>query len=189
MLRASSWLPLAILAMLAALTGWLSMLVQAPPEAPRRTRQDADAVIERFAARALDEEGRVRYRVAAARAHHYPDEDSSQLESVRLDAYRPGEPDLMATANKGEMLQGTTRVTLRDDVVVVSAEVPGRERLTLRTAVLTALPGEGKLTTRSRVDAESPSMRATAEGMDYDHASRLLKLYRVNFSYLPKKAP
>ena len=62
MVRPTSWLPLAALALLVGLTLWLNQLVQAPQSrADGSLRHDPDLMVENFNARKLGADGRVLY--------------------------------------------------------------------------------------------------------------------------------
>src|SRR6187549_1538308 len=119
MVRPTSWLPLAALALLVGLTLWLNTLVQ--PSAPRadgKLRHDPDLVVEKFNASKLGEDGRVLYTLVARKMVHFPDDDSALLESVKLEAFEPRQPTMTITADNGRIEQGGDRVFIEGNVVV-----------------------------------------------------------------------
>jgi len=78
--RIVAWSPVLLLGALAALTYWLDAQVQAP--SARRdgsSRHDPDLFLQDFKAITFDAEGRPRETLLAARAEHFPDDDSAEL--------------------------------------------------------------------------------------------------------------
>src|SRR5258708_13662500 len=98
MLRRTSWLPLAALALLVVLTLWLNQLVQAPgARADGSKRHDPDLMVENFNARKLGADGAVLYTLVARKMVHFPDDDSALLETVRIEAVHPNPPKMALT--------------------------------------------------------------------------------------------
>ena len=187
MVRPTSWLPLAVLALLVALTLWLNFLVQAPAQRPSGSlRHDPDLMVENFSARKLDEAGRVLYTLAARKMVHYPDDDSAILESVKLEAFEPRQPKMTVTADHGRLEQGGDRIWIESNVVIVREADARNERAQLTTDKLLVLPDVGLARTTSEVVLESPSGRAVAQGLELDNRARTLRLDRVRATY---KAP
>lgn len=89
--RATSLLPLGMLVVLAALTFWLSRLIdEGKPRTPER--HDPDYIVERFELRRFDQNGRLQHTLTGARLTHYPDDDSTVAEapgSCTTSAERP----------------------------------------------------------------------------------------------------
>ena len=120
MVRPTSWLPLAALALLVGLTLWLDQLVQpTQARADGKRRHDPDLMVENFSARKLGEDGRVLYTLAARKMVHYPDDDSALLESIQLEAFEPRQPKMTITADHGRLEQGGDRVNIEGNVVVL----------------------------------------------------------------------
>ncbi len=188
MFRPSSWLPLAVLALLVGLTFWLNQLVQAPAaRADGTLRHDPDLMVENFNASKLGADGRVLYTLAARKMVHYPDDDSSLLEAVTLVAFEPGQPKMTVTADNGRLEQGGDRVLIEGNVVVVREADAKNEQARLTTDKLLLLPDDGIARTASDVVLESPSGRALATGLEIDNRARTLKLERVRATYRPRR--
>jgi lipopolysaccharide export system protein LptC len=185
--RPTSWLPLVVLALLVGLTLWLNQLVQAPQgRGDGSRRHDPDLVVEDFNARKLGEDGRVLYTLAAKKMVHYPDDDSALLESVKLEAFEPGQPKMTVTADRGRLEQGGDRVWIEDNVVIVREPDPKLEAVRLTTDRLLVLPDAGIARTSSEVRMQSTSGHATAQGLELDNKARTLKLERVRATMKPK---
>jgi lipopolysaccharide export system protein LptC len=183
-IRPTSWLPLAALTLLVALTLWLNQLVQ--PQGARADgslRHDPDLMVENFNARALDLEGRVQYTLAARKMVHYPDDNSAVLETVALEAFEPRQPKMTMTADRGRLEEGGDRVLIEGNVVIVRAAEARAEELRIYTDKLLVLPDAGKASTRSEVTMESASSHAVAQGLELDNRERTVKLDRVHAVY------
>lgn len=186
MVRPTSWLPLAVLALLVGLTLWLNALVQPPTaRADGSLRHDPDLMVENFNARTLDENGRVLYTLAARKMVHYPDDDSALLESVTLEAYEPRQPKMTVTADHGRLEQGGDRVLIEGNVLVVREADAKSEPARLTTDKLLVLPDAGIARGSSDVVLESPSGRALAKGFELDNRARTLRLDQVRATYKP----
>jgi lipopolysaccharide export system protein LptC len=188
MIRPTSWLPLAVLALLVALTLWLNQLVQGPAaRADGSLRHDPDLMVDNFNARKLGEDGRVLYTLAAKKMVHYPDDDSALLESVTLEAFEPRQPKLTVTADHGRLEQGGDRVWIEGNVVVVREADAKNEAARLTTDKLLVLPDEGIARTSTDVALDSPSGHATATGLEIDNRARTMKLDKVHATFKPNR--
>ena len=186
MVRPTSWLPLAALALLVALSLWLNQLVQVPlARADGKQRHDPDLMVENFSALKLGHDGRVLYTLAARKMVHYPDDDSSLLETLNFDAYQPKQPRVNITAERGRLQKGGDEVWIEGNVVVHREPAPRAEPLKIFTDKLLVLPDVGIARTSSEVRMESPSGRATAAGLELNNTERTVKLNQVRSTYKP----
>lgn len=187
--RPTSWLPLAALALLVGLTLWLNQLVQPAAARPDGSlRHDPDLMVENFSARKLGEDGRVLYTLAARKMVHYPDDDSALLEALTVEAYEPRQPKMTITADRGRLEQGGDRVWVEGNVVVLREAGVRNEPARLTTERLLVLPDEGKARTDTEVRLDSPSGKAVADGLEIDNRARTMRLDRVRATYKPPPA-
>ena len=185
-MRPSTWLPLAALALLVALTVWLNQLVQAPaPRADGKTRHDPDVIVEKFNARKLGEDGRVLYTLVARKMVHYPDDDSAHLEDVTVEAFEPKQPKLTATADTGRLEKGGDVVQIEGNVVVVRDADAKASGARVTTDRLTVFPDAGIARTSSEVTLVSDTGHMVGTGMEIDNKARTLKLERVRATFMP----
>jgi lipopolysaccharide export system protein LptC len=188
LVRPTSWLPLAVLALLVALTFWLNRLVQEPGAHDNGSmRHDPDTVVEKFNARKLGEDGRLLYTLAARKMVHYPDDDSAHLESLTLEAFEPHQPPMTITADHGRLEQGGDRVWVEGHVVLVREGDDKMEPARMNTDRLLVLPDAGIARTSSEVTLTSPSSRAVAAGLEVDNKTRTLTLDHVHATYKPAR--
>jgi lipopolysaccharide export system protein LptC len=182
--RPTTWLPLAVLALLVAVTLWLSQLVRAPQQrASGAMRHDPDAIVENFAARKFGKDGRVLYTLAARKMVHYHDDDTALLDAITLEAFEPGQPKMTVTADEGRLERTGARVWIEGHVVLVREGDAKVEPARVTTYRLLVLPDEGIARTSSEVVLDSPSGHVVARGLELDNKARTLTLDRVHATY------
>jgi lipopolysaccharide export system protein LptC len=186
--RPTSWLPLAALGLLVALTLWLDQLVQpSTARADGSKRHDPDLMVENFNARKLGVDGAVQYTLTARKMVHYPDDDSALLESLTLEAFEPRQPKMTVTAQNGRLEQGGDRVFMEGDVVAVREADAKNEATRLTTDHVLVLPDEGIARGSSPVRVESISHRADAASFELNNRSRTLTMEKVRATFKPPR--
>jgi lipopolysaccharide export system protein LptC len=186
MIRPTGWLPLAALALLVGLTIWLNQLVQAPTvKNDGLTRHDPDLIVENFDAQKLHEDGTVQYTLRAKKMVHYPDDDSALLDTVRLEAFEPGQPKMTMTSDRGRLEQKGERVLAEGNVVIVREADAKTEKSRITTDRLLVLPDDGIARTKSPVTLDSASSHATATSMELNNQTRILELENVRSTIKP----
>jgi len=183
-LRPTTWLPLAVLALLVALTVWLNTLVRAPAtREDGALRHDPDSVVEQFDARKFGKDGHLLYTLAAQKMVHYPDDDTALLDSLTLEAFEPQQPKMTITADRGRLERTGDRVWIEGHVVLVRDADAKMERARVTTDRLLVLPDAGIARTSSEVTLDSPSSHVVAQGLELDNKARTLALDRVHAIY------
>jgi lipopolysaccharide export system protein LptC len=179
-------LPVALLALLAALTFWLRQTVEDnTPPPPKAPTHDVDATAENFTVRRYDETGRIKYRLTAPHLQHFADDDSSQVDSPVLVGYREGQVAATVTSKKADVTSKGETVVLRDNVTIVRPPLGGHPETVARMQELTVLPDEGTARTDSLVEVEQGTSWTTGVGMTYDETtSTLVLLSRVRGQYI-----
>ena len=87
--RLVAWSPVLLLGGLAALTYWLDTQVQpAPVHRDGSTRHDADLFLTDFRAITFGDDGKPSEVLAAAKAEHFPDNDTAELTDPKLGGAR-----------------------------------------------------------------------------------------------------
>jgi lipopolysaccharide export system protein LptC len=180
MVRSAPWLPIGVLAVLVALTFWLNQLVQ--PGGFRNDgseRHDPDLIVENFTARKLGPDGSVRYILAARRMMHYPDDDSSRLESVSFEAANPDQPRIVATSDRGQLVEGGDQVIMEGNVVINADATNTSPPWKLTTPKLTLQPDDNLAQSSSGVKIESPDSVLEAADFVLNTETRIVKLNRI----------
>ncbi len=144
--------PIAVLAVLAALTFWLQRTVETEEiRSNGKLRHDPDTIAENFEVRRLDQNGQVKYRLTAPYMTHFPDDDTSLLKSPKLIAYRPDAPPLTLLGDNAKVTSKGETVYLWDNVSVTRAATPERLEMVARMPDLTIQPDAGTAFSNSQV--------------------------------------
>jgi len=177
--------PVALLALLAAITMWIDRRVQAPPP-PRdgSTRHDPDFIVDNFSAQRMNPGGTVRYEIKGSRMSHYPDDDSTELAMPRFVHFDPKTAPVHVRARQAFVSSNGEAVDFVGDVHVVRDPYAGKPAMSLETEFLHLLPDQDLATTDKPLTMIQGENRVTGVGMKYDNRARVLEiLSRVKVTY------
>jgi len=189
--RFATWVPVALLGAIAALTFWLERVVESNPlDIVGPSRSDPDYVVQNITARALDDTGRVRYTLAAAKLVHYPDDDSTLLTHPRFVSYGAVQAPVTIISNQGVVSSKGEHVYFQDNVRVSRAPYDNQSELIMRTSFLHVMPDAHLAKTDRHVTIINDAAVVTAVGLELNTESQELKLLsNVQSTYDPTKAP
>ncbi|MDO8958582.1 MAG: LPS export ABC transporter periplasmic protein LptC [Rhodocyclaceae bacterium] len=138
---AATLFPLVIVGLLAGMTFWLEQATR-PPVASNdgKSRHDPDYIIENFSVRRFDSEGALQHTLHAASMHHYPDDDSTVVQSPQLTWHR--QPPTLITAHEARLDSEGKHVQLIGDVRVTRSGVGDKPATVLSTARLDVFPDD-----------------------------------------------
>lgn len=186
----SQLFPIFVLALLAGLTFWLQNTVDRSDEKhDGKLRHDPDAIAENFVARRFDETGQVKYRLSSPYMEHYPDDDTSLLQSPILISYRPKTPPLTITAKHAKVTAKGEVAYLWDDVRVTRAATDTRPELVATSPDLTVQSEIGIAFTNSPVEITQGQSWVTGVGVQIDNkASTFVLQSQVKGQYIRPRA-
>jgi lipopolysaccharide export system protein LptC len=178
--RSAIWFPLALLALLAALTFWIDRAVQPPqPVRDGSTRHAPDYTVNNFSINKPDSEGNRRYTLAATEMKHFPDDDTTELLRPRFTQYSPRKPTMQIQSQRGRVSADGENVYFMDNVKLAREATPSKGELTVLTEYLHILPEQDIAATDRPVKIlQAPSTVITANGMELNRKERTLKLFR-----------
>ena len=187
--RFTAAFPLLLVAVLAALTFWLERLVQAPPPArDGSTRHDPDYIVENLVGVTMGPDGTRLHQLEANRMLHYPDDDSTHLESPRLFKYENERLALSITAQRARVSSEGKTVDFDQAVRAVRSATKTQSELVLTTDHLHVVPDDDYASTDSPVKIENANTQVTAVGLEFNNNARVVKLRsNVRGSYVKKK--
>ena len=173
----STYLPLLLMALLAAGTWWLVKHTPLPPAAaPEATvRREPDYTMTQFAVERFDRHGRLRVRVDGERLRHYPDTGRYEIDEARIRSLSPDGQVTVATARRALANADISEVQLLGGAEVTSRGPRGNE-LQLRSEFLHAFLVTEQVRTHVPVQVREGANAFTAAGLEYDHGRRLLEL-------------
>lgn len=196
--RLTAWSPVLLLGGLAALTYWLDAQVQAPTGARSGApKHEPDMYIENFRAVALGADGKPRQSISAARAQHFPDDQTSEFVEPRLHLTEPGRAALALTADHGKLsadrenayFTGNVRAEREAPAEGAADGTPGG-RLTLTTQSLHVDTRLERFHTTDPVTIEEPRGIIKGVGLEFDNLAKTANLKgQVSGTMQPRSAP
>lgn len=135
-------LPLLILILLAGLTVWLERTTRGDDSpSTGKLRHDPDVIVDNFTLRRFDEKGEVQHTLDGVQLRHYPDDDSTELDTPKL-VYRGKVSPTRITADRALLTKDGKEAILRDNVRVRREAGPTNPEMTLDTTLLYVYPDD-----------------------------------------------
>jgi lipopolysaccharide export system protein LptC len=188
--RFTAGFPLALLALLAALTFWLDRIAQ-PTTTPRdgNMRHDPDYIVENFVAVSTRVDGTPRYQLKAKRMRHYPDDDTTHLENPSILSFDGKHPETTIVADTALMSAEGKTIDFNGNVITNRAASRTRKGMVLTTEHLHVIPDDEIARTDSPVSLVEANTKLTAVGLELNNKSKTIRLKsKVRGSYVqPKK--
>lgn len=181
--RLSLYLPVLLMGVLALGTYWLvrNTPVFSPPSASAPARHEPDYFMDGFSVRTFDDSGRLKTEILGAKARHYPDTDTLEIDRVRIRSF--DELGRLTTAS-GELARTNRDASVvelfgRARVVRAATHSPDGQQtpeLAYQGEYLHAFLEAQHVRSDKPVELTSGPDRFTAESLDYDHATRVISL-------------
>jgi len=169
----SALFPLAILAVLFALTFWLRHAVELPEERKDgKNRHDPDYIINQTKLLKLDKTGRLHYTMSADEIRHYPDDDTTDLSKPVIVFLHPSKPSVTMSSERAHVSANGEQVDLYENVRVLRAAAPAREAMLATTNSLTIRPDDDTAATKSPVRITQGKSWLTGVGMQVDNKTQ-----------------
>lgn len=188
--------PLAIFAVLAALSLWLRQAVELP-EGGRdgKGRHDPDYIIHDFRMIKLSPTGVPHHTLRASKLIHYPDDDSTAVERPQLASLPAakaggGGATVTVQAREARVSADGTEVRLQGDVQLERSPLADRALLRAEMDSLTVYPDAEKATTEAAVRLSEGGSRLNGTGMDVDQKAQTFVLRsQVTGTFVPQHGP
>lgn len=193
--RASVYLPIILMALMALGTYWLARNTPsvAPTQIQRQATHDPDYFMRRFSVKTFDAGGRLKSEVFGTEARHYPDTDTMEIDNPRIRAFNPRGELTVATARSALSNADASEVQLIGDAVV-TREATGqngerRPRLEFRGEFLHVFMNTERVKSHKPVELVRGDTRFTADSLDFDNLDQVLELRgRVQGTLVPEPA-
>ncbi len=188
--RLTAWFPLLLLAILAALTFWLDRAVQ-PPAGKRdgAARHEPDYIVDKVSAMRTTADGGIKHTLFAEKMIHYPDDDTTYLQSPKFMSYASGKAPITITSREALMSKNGENVYFQDEVRVTRAAYDDKSQLAMQTSYLHVIPDDNIAKTDRPVVITDANTVVNAIGLELNGETRILQLKsRVRGIYAkPKK--
>ncbi len=180
--RASLYLPLLVMAVLALATYWLVSQAPAPlaAEVAQEPKHEADYFMRDFAMRRYDAGGALQSELSGEQLRHFPDTDTFEVERVRLQSLREGRLTL-ASALRGISNSDGSEVQLLGQAVVVrdsfkTASGQLEPRMEFRGEFLHAFTQTERLRSHKPVVLTRGGASFSADSLEYDRLASVVEL-------------
>lgn len=186
-----AYVPVLLLAGLAALTYWLDQVVEPTADA-NRDANDPDIVVEHLAATQMTLQGAPRYAVEAKRLLHYPEDRATFLEFPELTHFEEGGVPVSIRSDEGELSPDGKDAYFRGNVVVRRPAYGDEEEMTLTTSYLHVTPDQNLARTDREVTLTRGDSTVHSVGLEFNNQTREVKLLsrvRGTFQTPPKGQP
>jgi lipopolysaccharide export system protein LptC len=178
--RFVGWMPILLLAALAALTWWLDAQVQdGGARRDGNARHDPDLFAQGVRGVELDETGRAMQTLAAARARHYPDDDTVEFDDPRFLLAQPGRPAFSVKADKARVAGNRERAFFEGNVQATREAENGADgagAIALATDYLEVIPKQNRAVTDRPVTITEPRGIIRATGLVLDNEAKTATL-------------
>jgi lipopolysaccharide export system protein LptC len=175
--RLITWAPAVLLLLLVLLTWWLDSKVQpATGRSDGSSRHDPDFYFEGFAAARMNVDGSKRYELTGTRLVHFPDDNSTELQTPRLVYFDYERAPVTVSADTAHIADGGDDVYFRENVRVVRAAYGDNLELGIFTTYLHVIPDREIARTDKAVTMVEGNSKASAVGLEFDNKTRQIKL-------------
>ena len=165
--HSTSLVPLVMLTLLAALTFWLSRVIEGDkPRAPER--HDPDYGVERFMVRRFDIDGKLQHTLVGEKLVHYPDDDTTIVTAPHITYHQVAPTEI--SARMAYIGRDGKEIDLVDDVRVVRQGATGDAPPTvLETRALKIFPDAEKGRTGAPVVITQGRSILRGSGLEFDN--------------------
>jgi lipopolysaccharide export system protein LptC len=197
-----SYLPLLLMVAL-ALGTWL-VAKNSPgllsPSTPGPVAHEPDYTLDHFTLQRFDATGALTVEIEGNHMQHFADDDTMEVEQIRVLSLDPDGRRMTATALRGRAKGDSSEVWLDGQAKIVS-EAPGQLPVQVNGEHLRAQPKLKRVDSQSPVIVQQGGSEFHADGMEYDHATGVLTLHGnahammlpppkgVKFGAVPPSAP
>jgi lipopolysaccharide export system protein LptC len=171
----ASLFPLAIIALLAALSFWLERAVLFGDAAHSgKDRHDPDFIIDNLSMRHFDTQGALQHSGSAAKMVHYGDDDSTEITAPDFTLHK--KPSLHITARRGWMSKDGKEVRMENDVRLVRNVDAATPETVLTTQVMVVYPDDDIARSDTAVMVTQGSSVFDGSGFDANSKQQLFSL-------------
>ena len=193
---ASTYLPLLLMALLAGGTYWLVKNTPVPdgPRVEVAPRHEPDYVMNNFAVQHFTPAGRPTTFLEGTELRHYPDDETLEIDQVRVRSVDEQGRVVVATARRGLSNQDGSEVKLIGQAHVVReaggppGQPGGNEQLEFLGEFLHVYTNAQRVVSDQPVLLKRGTMEVRAQTLHYDHEKQVLELKGQVRGMLPPKS-
>jgi lipopolysaccharide export system protein LptC len=184
----STYLPLLLMAVLAAATWWLVRQTPGAPaeRAAERATHLPDYTMRRFVLQRFAPDGRLTARLEGQELRHYPGSDRIEIDALQLHAYLPDGRRMQATARRAVSNDAASELQLQGGAEVDGTDRDGRP-VQIRSEFLHAFIDAEIVRTHLPVEVRHGSSQLRAGGVVYDAQRRRIEFQGPVRAVLPPR--
>jgi lipopolysaccharide export system protein LptC len=188
----SAYLPLLLMALLAMATWWLVKNTPHPDDAPaeKAVRHEPDYTMQRFTLQRFGNDGRLLVQVEGEQLRHYPDTDTLEIDTVRIQSFSPDGAVTHATARRALTNGDASEVQLLGGAQVQRSGGKRAEKIEFEGEFLHAFLRTEQVRSHLPVLVRQGGSELRAGGMDYDNQTQVAQLkgpVRARFTPPPRR--
>ena len=179
--RLSTYLPIAIMGLMALGTYWLVENSPRPekPAIERPVRHQPDYFMKNFSVTTFGESGRLKSEVLGVAARHFPDTDKLEIDRIRIRSFDEQGQLTTATANRALTNDDASIVELFGNAFLVREAQPDKfgamvPRIEFRGEYLHANTETDRVTSDKPVQLRRGNDVFVADSMDYDNVNQVM---------------
>jgi lipopolysaccharide export system protein LptC len=189
----SAYLPLVMMAVLAAGTWWLVRIAPKVegPAPVAAVRHEPDYVMSRFVVQRFGADGTLRTQIEGDTLRHFPDNDTLEIDAARIRAIAEDGTVTLASARRALSNGDGSEVQLIGDARVLRPQTDRQDTIEFRGEFLHAFRNIEQVRSDQPVVVTQGASVVRAEGMVYDNLGRVVTLKgrtRATFVSPPAKA-
>ena len=194
--RASVYLPIILMGILALGTYWLASNtpIFSSPEVTKSSRHDPDYFMRNFEVKTFDATGKLKSEVIGLEGRHYPDTDTLEIDKARIRSFTEDGRLTTATADRAVSNSDGSEVQLYGHAIVVREAAVDRAgnpiaRFEVRGEFLHAFLDTERIKSHLPVVLTRGTDEFAGDSLDYDNLDRVMNLRgRVKGFLAPRPA-
>lgn len=184
--RLSRWLPVLVLALVAAVSAWLQYQTERELHTKRQHTQGAvDYFVDQFTLTRSNTRGEILATLNARRLYRLVTDERSYVEAPRAIRYRAQQSPLIVSSDHAQIGNHQSDVFFQGNVLVNQAAYGDKPALSAQTKNLMAIADLDVLYTREPVVVRQGKSVLTGEGLTWDNTHRHLTIHaKVKATYV-----
>lgn len=196
--KASMYLPVLIMGLLALGTWWLVRNAPKPLSSgtEKAVRHDPDYFLKDFVIKNFESSGRLKSRLNGTTGEHFPDTDTLEIQDARMLSFTPDGRKTIGSSNRalsngdGSEIQMFGQAVITREPVPATATQKALPAMQLESEFLQLWPNEERASTNKPVVMTRGSDKFTGDSMQYGHLDQILQMQgRVKGVIQPSQKP
>jgi lipopolysaccharide export system protein LptC len=146
------------------------------PSAPGAVTHEPDYTLDHFTMQRFDATGKLKVEIEGNHMQHFVDDDTMEVEQIRVLSLDEDGRRMTATALRGRA-KGDSSVVWLDGQAQIVSESEGQLPVQVNGEHLRAQPKIKRVDSESPVIVQQGGSEFHADGMEYDHGTRILTLH------------